>query len=167
MDDMIADHDSDLKWPNGLSFFTALTGRADEAKLLFGAEGLGNKPPAQQQPLTMTGKNLTAGSPMNIADEVKTVTESSNFQSHGNRGETGAALGASNTEDYLSLESHSNKARKTENNKFKRSFTLPARMTSSISSSSLDHHHAATPQAIEYRSSEAGIYSDIMETFLD
>nr|XP_010908547.1 protein RICE SALT SENSITIVE 3 [Elaeis guineensis] len=167
MDDMIADHDSDLKWPNGLSFFTALTGRADEAKLLFGAEGLGNKPPAQQHPLTMTGKNLTAGSPMNIADEVKAVTEASNFRSHGNRGETGAALGAGNTEDYLSLESHSNKARKTESNKFKRSYTLPARMTSSFSSSSLDHHHAATPQAIEYRNSEAGIYSDIMETFLD
>lgn len=168
MDDMIADHESDLKWPNGLSFFTALTGRADEAKLLFGAEGLGNKPPAQQQPLMMTRKNPTAGSPMNIADEVKAAAEASNFQSHGNRGETGAAaLGASNTEDYLSLESHSNKVRKTENNKFKRSFTLPARMTSSLSSSSLDHHHAATPQAMEYRSSEAGIYSDIMETFLD
>ncbi|XP_008806377.1 protein RICE SALT SENSITIVE 3-like [Phoenix dactylifera] len=167
MDDMIADHESDLKWPNGLSFFTALTGRADEAKLLFGAEGLGSKPPAQQHPLTMTAKNPTAGSPMNIADDMKAAAEASNFQSHGNRGETGATLGASNTDDYLSLESHSNKARKMENNKFKRSFTLPARMTSSLSSSSLDHHHAAAPQAMEYRSSESGIYSDIMETFLD
>lgn len=169
MDDMMAaDHDSDLKWPNGLSFFTALTGRADEAKLLFGAEALGNKPPAQQHPLMMAGKNLiTAASPMNVnADEAKAVAEASDLQNHGNRGETSAALGGSSSEDYLSLESHSNKARKTENNKlFKRSFTLPARMTSSANS--LDHHHATTPQAMEYRSSEAGIYSDIMETFLD
>ncbi|KAG1347428.1 putative protein RICE SALT SENSITIVE 3 [Cocos nucifera] len=171
MDDMMADHESDLKWPSGLSFFTALTGRTDDAKLLFGTEGLGNKPPAQQHPLMMAGKNLAAGSPMNItvADEVKAVAEASNFQSQGNRCETSAALGAAgSTEDYLSLESHSSKTRKMESSKFKRSFTLPARMTSSSSSSSLDHHHhAAASQATEYRSSEAGIYSDIMETFLE
>ncbi|XP_038982027.1 protein RICE SALT SENSITIVE 3-like [Phoenix dactylifera] len=154
MDDMIADHEPDLKWPSGLSFFTALTGRTDDAKLLFGTEGLGDKPP-------------TAASPMNITDEVKAVAGASNFQSQGNRGETGATLGRSSTEDYLSSESHSNKARKMENTKFKRSLTLPARMTPSSSSSSLDHHHATTPQAMEYRSSEAGIYSDIMETFLE
>lgn len=168
MDDMIADHEPDLKWPTGLSFFTALTGRTDDAKLLFGTEGPGSKPPSQQHPLMVAGKNLAAGSPMNITDEVKAVAEASSFQSQGNRGETGAALGASSTDqDYSSLESHSNKARKMENSKFKRSFTLPARMTSSSSSSSLDHHHATTPQGMEYRSSEAGIYSDIMETFLE
>ncbi|KAM0952171.1 putative transcription factor MYC/MYB, protein RICE SALT SENSITIVE 3 [Dioscorea sansibarensis] len=129
MEDMIPDHDADLKWPNGLSFFTALTGRTDDAKLLFGSEGLGNKAAPQQ---------------------------------------------SQEAEDYLGLESNSNKARKMENNKFKRSFTLPARMTSSASSSSLDHHHqqqqqqqASTPHGMEYRGSEAGIYSDIMETFLD
>ncbi|CAA0808679.1 Serine/threonine-protein kinase WNK (With No Lysine)-related [Striga hermonthica] len=32
---IMADHENnDIKWPNGLSFFSALTGRADEAKLL-------------------------------------------------------------------------------------------------------------------------------------
>lgn len=40
---MGSDHvESDIKWPNGLSFFNALTGRSDDAKLLFNAEeGLG------------------------------------------------------------------------------------------------------------------------------
>ncbi|XP_019055112.1 PREDICTED: transcription factor EMB1444-like [Nelumbo nucifera] len=55
MNDMIADHDSDIKWPNGLSFFNALTGRADDAKLLFGSEGLGNKP-NQQHHSTVLGE---------------------------------------------------------------------------------------------------------------
>ncbi|CAI9261288.1 unnamed protein product [Lactuca saligna] len=40
---MGSDHvESDIKWPNGLSFFNALTGRSDDAELLFNAEeGLG------------------------------------------------------------------------------------------------------------------------------
>lgn len=41
MDDMMPDHDPDLKWPNGLSFFTALTGRTDDSKVMFGP-GPGN-----------------------------------------------------------------------------------------------------------------------------
>ncbi|ERM98307.1 hypothetical protein AMTRI_Chr02g216980 [Amborella trichopoda] len=32
--------ESDIKWPNGLSFFTALTGGSDDTKLLFGPEGM-------------------------------------------------------------------------------------------------------------------------------
>lgn len=36
MDDMMPDHDPELKWPNGLSFFTALTGRTDDSKVMFG-----------------------------------------------------------------------------------------------------------------------------------
>ncbi|KAJ0982911.1 hypothetical protein J5N97_011166 [Dioscorea zingiberensis] len=165
MEDMIPDHDPDLKWPNGLSFFTALTGRTDDAKLLFGSDqGLGNK--QQQQPPPPQAQNHQLLMPRHVDDSSKAVSESSNLQSHGHRGDN--SMGANEPEDYLSLESHSDKARKMENNKFKRSFTLPARMTSSASSSSLDHHHqASTPHAMEYRGSEAGIYSDIMETFLD
>ncbi|KAK1307717.1 hypothetical protein QJS10_CPA09g00761 [Acorus calamus] len=124
------DHDSDIKWPNGLSFFNALTGRVEDAKLLFGME----------------------------ADAKATNTP-----------------GESNPNEYLGLESQSNKARRTDNNsRFKRSFTLPARMeTSSSSSSSLDQHGMMTTATTttghpgNYRNSEAGIYSDIMETFLD
>ncbi|URE31972.1 hypothetical protein MUK42_13999 [Musa troglodytarum] len=135
MDEMMPAHEPDLKWPNGLSFFTALTGRTDDAKLLFGSEALGNKPPPRQ--------------------------------SQGNKGDNGAALNASNTEDLTSSASHSSEARKMEHSKFKRSLTLPARMTASSSSSSLDRHHASTPQPMDYRGSEAEIYQDIMETFLD
>ncbi|KAL0926745.1 hypothetical protein M5K25_002991 [Dendrobium thyrsiflorum] len=142
-EDMIADHEADLKWPNGLSFFNALTGRSDDAKLLFGSDGLGSKPPVhhhhQQQQLLMPGKNLSA-------EEAKAEV-------------SGSGCGGGVAEEYLSLDqSHSGKGRKADGNKFKRSFTLPARMSSSSSSGT---------QGTEYRSSEAGIYSDIMETFLE
>lgn len=149
-EDMITDHEADLKWPNGLSFFNALTGRTDDAKLLFGSDGLGSKPLGhhhhhhhqQQQQFLMAGKNVSA-------EDAKAEVSGS-----GGGGGGGA-------EEYLSLDqSHSGKARKVEGNKFKRSFTLPARMSSSSSS-------ASGTQGMEYRSSEAGIYSDIMETFLE
>ncbi|XP_042519382.1 protein RICE SALT SENSITIVE 3 isoform X1 [Macadamia integrifolia] len=137
---MMADHESDIKWPNGLSFFNALTGRADDAKLLFG-EGLGNKPNQQHQQLVLG--------------------ETSYLQNqHWSRSDN---TGVTNPSEYLSLESHSNNVRKME--KFKRSFTLPARMASSSSSTSLDQH---SHNPVDYsRSSEAGIYSDIMDTFLE
>ncbi|KAH0896827.1 hypothetical protein HID58_046395 [Brassica napus] len=100
------EHEEDIKWPNGLSLFNALTGRADEAsRLLFNQEQ----------------------NPMNIE----------------------------NQNEFLSLESHPNK--------FRRSYTLPARMDSSSSSTSLDQ------QPLEFRNnsgSNAGMYSDVMETFL-
>ncbi|KAK8956293.1 hypothetical protein KSP40_PGU020461 [Platanthera guangdongensis] len=62
-EDMIVDHDPDLKWPDGLSFFNALTGRVDDAKLLFSSDGLGSKPPVhhQQQQLMMSGKKVRSG----------------------------------------------------------------------------------------------------------
>ncbi|KAK7257200.1 hypothetical protein RIF29_30994 [Crotalaria pallida] len=46
MEDMMGgEHDqNDIKWPNGLSFFNALTARADDAKILFNPDNLGNKP---------------------------------------------------------------------------------------------------------------------------
>ncbi|XP_043690025.1 protein RICE SALT SENSITIVE 3-like isoform X2 [Telopea speciosissima] len=138
---MMADHESDIKWPNGLSFFNALTGRTDDAKLLFGAEGLGNKSNQQHHQLVLG--------------------ETSYLQNqHGRRSDN---TGVSSPSEYLSLESHSNNVRKMEN-KFKRSFTMPARMGSSSSSISLDHH---LPNPVDYRSSEAGIYSDILDTFLE
>ncbi|KAF9588192.1 hypothetical protein IFM89_008206 [Coptis chinensis] len=159
MSDMIADHDADIKWPNGLSFFNALTARTDEAKLLFGSESLGNKPSQQNHPLGLGGDNSTLA--MNYCgnpEESKSISETSNtLGHHGNHNENS---GNENVNDYLSLESHTNNVRKMEN-KFKRSFTLPARMASS---STLDHHQH---QPVDYSSTEGGIYSDIMETFLE
>ncbi|PAN28023.1 hypothetical protein PAHAL_5G125500 [Panicum hallii] len=136
--------DGDLRWPNGLSFFTALTGRADDAKLLFGGPG--------------------GGAP----DDEKAATDAAQT-GHG---------GAENVEEYLSLESHSNKARRVESaaqsTKFKRSFTLPARMSSSASTSPSVSASTtpAPPQqqqgTMEYRGPhEGGVYSDLMETFLE
>lgn len=114
MEEMIGDHENDIKWPNGLSFFSALTARTDEAKLLFNSDGLGGKPGPTSDP--------------------------------------------SNPNDFLSLDTHSKM-----DAKFKRSFTLPARMVTSSSSSSLNHlsHNPG-----EYRN-DAGMYSDAMETFLE
>ncbi|CAA2987373.1 RICE SALT SENSITIVE 3-like [Olea europaea subsp. europaea] len=129
MEDMMGDHESDIKWPNGLSFFNALTGRTDDAKLLFNPNGLGNRP---------ENPNSDASS------------------LHNN--------GIVNPNEFLTLDSHPDNIRKMENNKFKRSFTLPARMTTSSSSASLDHH--AAQNTGEYRN-EAGMYSDVMETFLE
>lgn len=129
----MGDHETDIKWPNGLSFFNALTGRADDAKLLFNPEGIGNNPdhhhhhPNHHHPSS------------NISD-------------------------GSNPNEFLSLDSHQDSVRKMEN-KFKRSFTLPARMASSSSSTSLDHH--SVHNSMEYKNSEGGMYSDVMETFLE
>uniref|UniRef100_A0A0D3HLG0 Transcription factor MYC/MYB N-terminal domain-containing protein n=1 Tax=Oryza barthii TaxID=65489 RepID=A0A0D3HLG0_9ORYZ len=85
--------------------------------------------------------------------------------------------GAENVEEYLSLESHSNKARRMESaqsTKFKRSFTLPARMSSSTTSTSPSVSASTAPappqqqQGMEYRGPhEGGVYSDLMETFLE
>lgn len=119
----MGDHETDIKWPNGLSFFNALTGRADDAKLLFAPEGMENKPNQ------MANSNSDA---------------------------------VTNPNELLSLDSHSESVRKMEN-KFKRSFTLPARMASSSSSTSLDHH---SHNPMEYKNSEGGMYSDVMDTFL-
>ncbi|KAJ7948680.1 Serine/Threonine-kinase WNK (WNK)-like protein [Quillaja saponaria] len=124
------EHENDIKWPNGLSFFNALTGRADDAKLLFNPESFGNK--GDQNP------NSDAPNMRNAA-------------------------GGTNPNEFLSLDSHSESARKVES-KFRRSFTLPARVASSSSSTSLDHHQQ---QSVEYRNSEAGMYSDVMETYLE
>ncbi|CAO2182632.1 unnamed protein product [Urochloa humidicola] len=145
--------DDDIRWPNGVSFFTALTGRAEDAKLLFGGPG--------------GGGGGGAG-----ADDEKAAPPDATQTGHG---------GAENVEEYLSLESHSNKARRVESaaaqsTKFKRSFTLPARMSSPASTSpsvSASTAAAAPPpqtqqQGMEYRGPhEGGVYSDLMETFLE
>ncbi|KAL8144979.1 protein RICE SALT SENSITIVE 3-like [Apium graveolens] len=128
MEDMMGDHDNDIKWPNGLTFFGALTGRTDDAKLLFNPEGMGGK------------------------------SEQSHHQNP-NQDDLSA-----NPNEFLSLDSHSDGARKMEN-KYKRSYTLPTRMTSSSSSTSMDHHHQHN--AGEYQNPEAGMYSDVMENFLE
>lgn len=125
---MGSDHvQNDIKWPNGLSFFSALTGRSDDAKLLFN-DGHGNKPDEWNPGLEMKNPN-----------------------------------------DFLSLDNTNSdhNVGKVDHNKYKRSFTLPARMaTSSSSSSSLDHHRKHNPNG-EYRNPEASMYSDVMETFLE
>ncbi|KAM7277999.1 hypothetical protein ACFE04_005133 [Oxalis oulophora] len=123
MEDMMGgghEHENDIKWPNGLSFFNALTGRADESKLLFNPEGLGNKSDHHFNPNSENGENPN---------------------------------------EFLSLDC------KMETNKFKRSFTLPARMASSSSSTLVDSHHQQ--QHVEYRNNESGMYPDVMETFLE
>ncbi|KAF2286044.1 hypothetical protein GH714_009947 [Hevea brasiliensis] len=122
MEEMIGEPENDIKWPNGLSLFNALTGRTNDAKLLFNPEGLGNK-----------------------AD-----------QNH-------HSASSANPNEFLSLDSHPDSARKMEN-KFERSFTLPARMATLSSSTSIDPHQQ---QPAEYRNSEAGMYTDVMETFLE
>lgn len=136
MEEMMGgEHESDIKWPNGLSFFSALTGRPDDAKLLFHPENLGPKP---DHPNSEGGPNPNLQGPS-----------------------------GGNPNEFLSLDAHhQDQIRKNMESKFKRSFTLPARMTSSSSSTSLDHHHPQHPP--EYRNnSEAGMYSDVMETFLE
>ncbi|KAL5985079.1 hypothetical protein ACLOJK_036315 [Asimina triloba] len=151
---MTAEHDPELKWPNGMSFVTALTVRTEDAKLLFGdggsADSMGSKPP--QHSFIVGGSN-------EVADDAKAASESLNLHAHGNGNESKPAN--SNPNDYLSLERHLSNPRKMEH-KFKRSFTLPTRMA--LASSSSPHHR---PVQEDYKRSEAGIYSDIMETILD
>ncbi|XP_009356782.2 protein RICE SALT SENSITIVE 3 [Pyrus x bretschneideri] len=121
------EQESDIKWPNGLSFFNALTGRSDDAKLLFNPESSENK-----------------------GGDENHHHQNSNANSDHN--------------EFLSLDCHlDGSARKNMENKYKRSFTLPARMASS-SSNSVDHHQH---QPVGYRNAEAGMYSDVMETFLE
>nr|XP_009417203.1 PREDICTED: transcription factor LHW isoform X1 [Musa acuminata subsp. malaccensis] len=76
MDEMMPAHEPDLKWPNGLSFFTALTGRTDDPKLLFGSETLGNKPPPQQSQGNQ-GDNGAALSASNTEDLMSSASHSS------------------------------------------------------------------------------------------
>ncbi|XP_031106699.1 protein RICE SALT SENSITIVE 3-like [Ipomoea triloba] len=142
MEDMMGDHEADIKWPNGLSFFNALTGRADDSRLLFNADNIGNKLDQNHHPLNL---------------EVKTSNPNSDAASslHTN--------GRANPNEFLSLDSHHPDSVHKMENKFKRSFTLPARMASSSSSTSLEQHQNNPG---EFRN-EAGMCSDVMETFLE
>ncbi|CAN1845468.1 Protein RICE SALT SENSITIVE 3 [Linum perenne] len=111
------EQENDIKWPNGLSFFSALTGRTeDHAKLLFNPEdSLGNK-----------------------------VDNSNTANMHSN--------------SFLSLDSGSKM-----DDKYKRGFTTPNAATARMGSSS----SSTSQQAVEYRNSEARMYPDVMETFLE
>ncbi|KAE8687041.1 serine/threonine-protein kinase dst1-like isoform X1 [Hibiscus syriacus] len=62
MEDMMVEHENDIKWPNGLIFFSALTGRTEDAKLLFNSESLGNKPETNHHPLILEGKDSNQNS---------------------------------------------------------------------------------------------------------
>lgn len=121
---MVPDHDAELKWPSGLSFFNALTGRTEDSKLLFsGMEALGDKP-APRHPFVMSGKDPGSSSDVDTnRDEVKPSQKD-------------------NQDDVNKLE-----------HKFQRSSTMPV-----TSSSTLDSHG---------HDPVAGIYSDMMETFLE
>ncbi|KAK4342076.1 hypothetical protein RND71_037892 [Anisodus tanguticus] len=133
MEDMMggtADHENDIKWPNGLTFFSALTGRSDE-RILFTPDSLGIKP------------------------DGKTSNPNSDTSSLHNNG-------GANPNDFLSLDSHPDSVRKMD--KFKRSYTLPARMASSSNSSTSLDQHQNNPG--EYRN-EGGMYPDVMERFLE
>ncbi|XP_051115401.1 protein RICE SALT SENSITIVE 3 [Andrographis paniculata] len=122
-EDMIGDHESDIKWPNGLTFFNALTGRADEAKLLFNADGMGSK---------------------------------------GDHPGSDPSSCEGNPNAFLSLDGQQ---KMQQEGKFKRSFTLPARMATSSSSTSVADNHPGGDG--EYRNEGGGMYSDVMETFLE
>ncbi|KAI5411827.1 protein RICE SALT SENSITIVE 3 isoform X2 [Lathyrus oleraceus] len=135
-------HENDIKWPNGLSFFNALTGRADDAKLLFNPESLGGK--------------------QSDHDHDHNHNHNQNQNHHHTLNQNPNSDG-SNPNEFLSLDSHHDGGRKMD--KFKRSFTLPTRVASSSSSTSMDHHQQQ--QGVEYRNSEGGMYSDVMETFLE
>ncbi|KAE8692276.1 putative galactinol--sucrose galactosyltransferase 1-like [Hibiscus syriacus] len=123
MEDMMVEHENDIKWPNGLSFFSALTGRTEDAKFLFNSESLGNKPETNHHPQILEGKDSNQNSD--------------------------------------SLDSHPVNMRKMDKLK---NFTIPARMATSSSSTSVEHHQH---QPGEYRNSEPGMYTDVMETFLE
>ncbi|TKY66492.1 hypothetical protein E2542_SST09366 [Spatholobus suberectus] len=135
MGDLTGEHENDIKWPNGLSIFNALTGRSDDAKLLFNQGSLGGKPGDHNHHHSLNPNPTSAVQNASVA----------------------------NPNEFLSLDGHTEGARKVD--KFKRSFTLPARVASSSSSTSMDNHqqHAA----VEYRNSEGGMYQDVMETFLE
>ncbi|KAL5147220.1 Protein RICE SALT SENSITIVE 3 [Glycine soja] len=136
MGDIMGEHENDIKWPNGLSIFNALTGRSDDAKLLFNQDSLGAKPSSDH-------------------NHRHTLNPNPNVDS------------VANPNEFLSLDGHTEGrggARKVD--KFKRCFTLPARiMTSSSSSTSMDHHQQQA--GVEYRNSEGSMYQDVMETFLE
>ncbi|XP_031480424.1 protein RICE SALT SENSITIVE 3-like [Nymphaea colorata] len=168
IDEMMVDHDAEIKWPSGLSFFSALTGRAEESKLLFGSESIGElgemgaaaqgRPRSLQQQLVV-GKNLNSSS-NSPASMCSTMGDSKAFA----RGSDAMAAENVSVTEYLSLESHginNGERLKRMENKFKRSFTMPARMGSSTVES--NHHR----QAEGYRGPEVGMYSEIMESFLD
>ncbi|GMH05627.1 hypothetical protein Nepgr_007467 [Nepenthes gracilis] len=140
VEEMIGDHEADIKWPNGLSFFNALTGRTDDARLLFNPEGLETRPDQNHHPLVLEGKNPNPNH------------EALNLH----------IAGGGSSNELLSLDSHPDGMRKMEN-KFKRSFTLPTRMALSSSSASLDSHPQPPP---DYRNTGAP-FSDVMETFLE
>ncbi|PPS16451.1 hypothetical protein GOBAR_AA04153 [Gossypium barbadense] len=125
---MMSEHENDIKWPNGLTFFNALTGRNEDAKLLVNPESLGNKQDPNHHPLMVEGKDSNRNS------------------------DTDA-----NPTEFLSLDSHPENIRKMEN-KFKRSFTLPARMATSSSSALLDQQ--------QQQQADAGMYADAMDAFL-
>lgn len=140
IEDMMGEHENDIKWPNGLSFFNALTGRTEDAKLLFNPESLGGNKPGDHNHHHSLNANPNS--------------DASNMPN--------ASSGA-NPNEFLSLDSHHEGAKKMD--KFKRSFTLPARVASSSSSTSMDHHQQQ--QGVEYGNSEGGMYPDVMETFLE
>ncbi|KAE9592904.1 hypothetical protein Lal_00028796 [Lupinus albus] len=126
------DHQNDIKWPNGLSFFNALTARTDDAKILFNPERLGNKGGDQSQHHHPLNTNPTS--------------DDSNMQNGS----------SSNLNEFLSLDSHHESARKMD--KFKRNFPI------SSASTSMDHHQQVP---VEYRNSEGSMYSDVMDTILE
>ncbi|XP_019425739.1 PREDICTED: uncharacterized protein LOC109334422 [Lupinus angustifolius] len=142
IEDMMGDqHENDIKWPNGLSFFNALTARTeDHHKLLFNPDSLGNK----------QGDHNHNHNHNHHSDACNNMHNGS----------------GTNPNEFLSLDSishHNEGAKKMD--KFKRSFTLPTRVASSSSSTSMDQHQQ---QGVEYRNnSEGGMYPDVMETFLE
>ncbi|KAI4366065.1 hypothetical protein MLD38_021989 [Melastoma candidum] len=65
MDEMLNNPDHDIQWPNGLSYFNALTGRTEDEKMLFNHDGLPKKLDPDQalmSPPFPNGKSLNSDS---------------------------------------------------------------------------------------------------------
>ncbi|GAB2284488.1 hypothetical protein Dimus_018940 [Dionaea muscipula] len=136
---MPVEHEADLKWPNGLTFFNALTGgrTTDETRLLFNPENMENNfEHGPNHPLILDGKPSSQ---------------------------------SANDMLSLDTHPHPHPLHHPDNKYKRRSFTMPeARVASSSSSTSLDHHHRTqnSTGGGEYRN-DAPLYSDVMETFLE
>lgn len=165
---------AEIKWPNGLSYLTALTARADDKHLFFGPEhysepGLPRMiptnttkapPPAFQlvRNASSSSSAMTAAPDMDINMNANVNMNASKSSNSSDNLNDNLNFEGGSASDYLSLEGPPNSherfslTRKMHNvsrlDKFKRSLTLPARMPPPNSPSSTqdqqEHHPPCT-----------------------
>lgn len=165
---------AEIKWPNGLSYLTALTARADDKHLFFGPEHYSEPglpimiptnttkapPPAFQlvRNASSSSSAMTAAPDMDINMNVNVNMNASKSSNSSDNLNDNLNFEGGSASDYLSLEGPTNSherfslTRKMHNvsrlDKFKRSLTLPARMPPPNSPSSTqdqqEHHPPCT-----------------------